>query len=424
MSTDSKPRPISGHDRRWMGANGVILATGVGTRPVERARELFAEFMELHPQHPLACRIDRKGHRWVPVPAADRAVHVQRLMIAADDPDPEDLEPYIRARIDALSSELPFLAVVSPQSIFLIVCHGIGDGVTVDRLSASLLARDAASDSEVVARLAALEPRITWMPVARELVRGLRRHRQDWLAHVPNPLRRRAGAGGPAAPRPVSPGRPAFTSVIVTNEQLRGLLRWRNREASKASIAAVLTCATYRALAGQGIVIDPQGYYAILDIRPYLPVGSAERFGNGAKSLRLTADLDDPMAISTALKEAADNRRVVPAVALSSPMRRRPPAGSPPAQGAGRLALTFTFQPTSAEMPRLPALVGQPRSLYGFGTPASAGGVAVFAVRLREHMQITASFDESTVSMESVRKALASLTDPRSVLDAPLQRLT
>lgn len=423
MGTDNRPRAISGLDRRWMGANGVILSTGVRTRPVDRARALLEEFLQLHPQHALACRIDRERHRWVPVPAEDRAAHVQRLVSATEDPDPQDLDAHVRTHIDALAPDLPFLAVVSPHSIFMILRHGVGDGITIDRLTATLLAPDCAEDSEVVARLAALEPRLTWSPVVRELLRGLPRYGRDWLAHVPNPLRRRS-AGNPApAPRPVGPSRPAFATTVVSNDQVRRLLQWRNREASKASIAAVLTCATYRALAAQGLDIDPHGYYAILDVRPHLPKGPSPRYGNGAKSLRLTADLDDPLAISAALTEASEARRVIPAIALSSPMRRRQAASSPHVRSRGRLALTFTFQPTSAEMSRLPAVPGQPRSVYGFGTPASAGGVTVFAVRLREHMQITASFDESTVSMEAVRKALAALTDPRSVLDVPLEPL-
>lgn len=81
--------------------------------------------------------------------------------------------------------------------------------------------------------------------------------------------------------------------------------------------------------------------------------------------------------------------------------------------------LTFTVMPAFGGLARLPS-AGEARRLYAFGTPASPGGIVVSAVRLREHMQVVASFDETTVPMEAVQRALASLTDPRSVLDRSL----
>ncbi len=422
MSADGKP--ISGLDRRWMGTNGVILMTGVRTRPAEQVRVLFAEYLRQYPHHALAGCIDRSGRRWVPVPVTDRAAHVNRLVIATDDPDPEDLDSHVRTHIAALTPDLPLLVAVSPHSLVIIMCHGVGDGVTLDRIAATLLGADATEDGEVVARLAAVEPRIGLSLAVRELARSLPRHGQDWFAHTGNPLRRRPSRSPAPAPRPVGPSRPAFASAMVTNERLRGLLQWRNREAPKASIAAVLTSATYRALAGQGLDVDRRGYYAILDLRQFLPDGSAPRYGNGAKSLHIAADLDDPQAISTALKQANEARRVLPAVVLRSPMRLRQPVSTARAQRGERLALTFTFQTTAGELPRLPTAGDLPRRIYGFGTPASPGGVAVFAVRLREHLQLTASFDQATVPMEAVRLALASLTDPRSVLEGSPDRLS
>lgn len=421
MSTDRIP--VSGLDRRWMGANGVILLTGVRARPVEQVRALLSEFLHRHPGHALACRIDRRGHRWVQVPASDRAAHVNRLVIAGDDPDPEDLDSYIRTHIAALDPDLPFVAAVGRHSFFIIMCHCVGDGVTLDRLAATLLAADAADDSEVVARLAAMEPRMEQSLAVRELLRGLPRHRQDWFAHVPNPLRRRSASRPQIASRPAGPPRPAFAASVVTNEHLRALLQWRNRETPEAGIAAVLTSATYLALVGQGLDLDGGGYYAILDLRQCLPGDQATRYGNGAKSLFLTAELDDPQSISTALQRANDARRVVPAVAIRSPMRQRQPAAHGQAQRGGRLTLTFTFQSTLLAVPRLPVAGDLPRRMYGFGTPASPGGLAVFAIRLREHLQFVASFDATIVPTEAVRRALASLTDPRLVLEGSPTRL-
>jgi hypothetical protein len=46
------------------------------------------------------------------------------------------------------------------------------------------------------------------------------------------------------------------------------------------------------------------------------------------------------------------------------------------------------------------------RRFYGFGESVGPGSVTIFALRMRDHMEITASFDEGSASPDAVRAAL------------------
>lgn len=404
-------------DRRWLGGHAVTFIAGTAPRPMDQSRALFVEYMRCNPHHPLACRVEREQQRWMPVPEREREAHAERLVITADDPHPDRLDEYIRTQIAALPPDLPFLAVVTESSLFIIMSHAVGDAVTLGYLVWGLLLPDG-TPHEAVQRLAAVEPRMRRSLAVRELLRGLPQHRDDWLRHVRRHLRRGSAGAAPAVrPVTIGPSRPAFTGTVITNEQLREISRWRNHNAPGTSIAAVLTTATYRALTAEGLGIDGHGYYCLFDMRQFLP-GSAPMCGNMAKSLHLTAELNDPRSVSDALRAAGESRRVVPAIALGSAMRQRRPPSAAGTDPRTPLTLTFTVMPGFIAMPKLVPVAGSDRRMYAFGTPASPGGIVVSALRLREHMQVTASFDESTIPAETVRRALESLADIRSVLEA------
>ena len=58
------------------------------------------------------------------------------------------------------------------------------------------------------------------------------------------------------------------------------------------------------------------------------------------------------------------------------------------------------------------------RRFYGFGESHDGAGVTIFALRLRDHMQLTASFDARSAEPAAVRAALADLAEPAEVLSA------
>lgn len=400
-------------DRKWMRGHAVMLLTATDSRSVDQARTLFAEFIARCPSHPLACRIDRQGNRWTPVDESEREAHVARLVVATDQPEPEQYEHYLRDQVAALAPDLPFRAAVGGHTVFVIMSHAVGDAATVIALSTALLLRTELTPANVLDGLAAIEPRMQLSFAVRELVRDLPRQYRDWLAHTPSLVRRRRN---PPPVRPAGPPQPAFTSMVLPNETVRALTRWRNRNSPGTGIAALLTTATYRALVANGVEIDGHGYYAIFDLRQFLPSTPHLRCGNLAKSLFLDAELDDPRSVDEALRRANESRRVVPAIALGSAMRRRQTPESTATETRNPLTLTFTVMPGFPVLTDRPPVPGPERRLYAFGTPTAPGGIVISAIRLRERMQITASFDESTVPLSKVRGTLESLADPCGLL--------
>ena len=108
-----------------------------------------------------------------------------------------------------------------------------------------------------------------------------------------------------------------------------------------------------------------------------------------------------------------DSRRAVPATVAGL----RPQA--PPSDVvATPLVLTFNSLPTLPGVAELPWTVERGRRFYGFGESHDGAGVTLFALRMRDHMQLTASFAARSAEPAAVRAALADLAQPAEVLSA------
>jgi hypothetical protein len=117
--------------------------------------------------------------------------------------------------------------------------------------------------------------------------------------------------------------------------------------------------------------------------------------------------------VSAALTAATSSRRAVPATVAGL----RAPA--PPSDGvATPLTLTFNSLPTLPGVADLPWTAERGRRFYGFGESRDGAGVTIFALRMRDHMQLTASFDARSAEPAAVRAALADLAQPAEVLSA------
>jgi hypothetical protein len=156
----------------------------------------------------------------------------------------------------------------------------------------------------------------------------------------------------------------------------------------------------------------------LVDFRALLPARSAQRWGNLSKSLYLEADLADPASIESALRDARNTNRVLPAtiggVATTVLSRARPeaqPAGTP-------ATLTFNSIPTLPGLSELPWRDPTDRRFYGFGLSPGPGSITVTAIRLRDHMELVASFDEATAPTATVHSALGALEAPADLLTA------
>jgi hypothetical protein len=403
-----RPRRVALIDRPWLGHTTVALATPLAMRPAAEIRAVVAEFMRRNPTAPIACRIDSRSGRWLPVPAAEHATHLDRAIVAADDPDPADLAGHVLAHL-AVVPDLPVLVVVSRESIMIQICHAVGDAVTLTRLLCALALADQHELGTLAQRVGTAVP-------ARALLNGAWRHQRDWRRHLYH--RNRPPVATPVGPA-VTP-RPSFTGAILSNGALRDITRWRNANARGASLTCVLTAAMYKALTLRGVPMDDGGFYALIDMRTALPERPEPYWGNMSKSLYLAADPGDPRCVDSALRAARSTHRALPASVVGAVSSVLTKPRSPMARQAPVTPVTLTFN----SMPVLPGLSDLPwrnetnQRFYAFGPSRGPGGISVCAIRLRGHMELTASFDEATVNTETLRDAMESLSNVVASLHA------
>ncbi len=426
------PHRIALIDRPWLGYRSVMLATPLDAPPIERIRAVLAEFLDRHPTAPLACRIDANSARWVPVPSAERGAHLDRILRGAPDPASDDLDGHVRAHRGVGIEDLPFVVTVSPGSMMLNGAHVLGDAATLSRLLQALAGADADG-------LAAISDRARTVEPVRAFAKGLRAHGREWLEHMRTPAGPRpcaetvapatvsahdaASSPGPGGLSQPSAGlaRPTFVGTVLDQAALRDVTKWRNANARGVPLTCVLTSAAHRALAANGVAVRGDGFYALIDVRSQLPHGDGMRYGNLAKSLYLAADVRDPASVAAALTEATQTQRALPAIVMASATSLLARPGSAPAP-VGPLMLTFNSLPTLPGVADLPwsTTVGSReggRRFYGFGESVGPGSVTIFALRMRDHMEITASFDEGSASPDAVRAALDAIGDalPRAM---------
>ncbi|WNV85113.1 hypothetical protein [Umezawaea sp. Da 62-37] len=400
MTGTPRPTRIAGIDRSWTPMRSVVLATPLAVAPVDRIRAVLTEHARRFPRSPVTSRIDPLSLRWVPVPADQWEAHLDRMVVEAPDPDPDDLDQHIADHVTA-PADLPLLVVASAGSLLVQISHAVGDAITLTQLILALSHGDQERLDAVADRARTAEP-------VRALLAGLRPHHRDWARYV-------RARTAPPVPRPTGPAvtlRPSAVGSVLSNAALKDITRWRNANARGVSLTSVLTSLAYQALRLHGVPIHDQGFYTLLDLRSLLPNASGARWGNLSKSLYLTADLADPCAVETAMKAARETRRALPATVMGMATdvvaRSRPPltTSSPSAP----MIMTFNSIPTLPGLSAMPWREEGLRRYYGFGSAVGSNGITVFAIRTREHMELTASFDETGVPLDTVSDALASMS--------------
>jgi hypothetical protein len=199
--------------------------------------------------------------------------------------------------------------------------------------------------------------------------------------------------------------------VSIDNAALRGLTRWRNANARGVSPTAVYTSAVHLALREQGIPMAENGFYTLLDMRGLVRPDGQPVWGNLSKALYLTVDVADPRAVHEALEAARTTQRALPAALLgtlsSALALPRPPAAQAP---VSPVRLTFNSMPTLPGLAELPWLTDTHR-FFGFGPSLGPGDISVFAIRLRDHLELIDSFDEATAPATAVRAAVVAMAE-------------
>ena len=436
---------ISPIDLPWTGFWSGMAARPLDMAPLAEVRQAMLDFVEDHPDHLLAGRMDRDAGRWRPVPPAERRAHVEKIIRAtdpADRLDPAHIAEALERYRPPLDSPEPLHAVIGPDSIQTYLAHAAGDAATFTEVVLRLARADAAGLAELNRRLRLRDlssvllhqDRVTyrgWLARAARILRPSRTGDPEPPTSVAPEIDQAATVAGEstaagAAPGRPGPPRPGYAGCVLSNADLRAITKWRNSTNPGASITAVLASRTYAGFVAAGVPLERFGFYSLFDVRSVLPA-DAQLWGNLGKSLYLPADLADPLAVDAAIKAVLAGRRVIPAVAagalltlfsrhasrLVSPVasrltRRttRPPAVDPTPVHEAPVVMTFSSMPSLPGLAAMPWVPDAPRRYFALGYPTGPDGLSIFAARFRDRMEITASFDRSRIDPDQAQRAI------------------
>lgn len=399
-------------DQSWDGHWSVIAVTPVAPAPLETVRARLLEHLLAHPESSLAHTLGAGSRRWTPVPPAELADHVAQMVIVGDRIETESIgQAALRRRPP--THGLPLRVLIGPDSVCAYFAHANGDAsMFLPIVRAVALGDFSAIDNA---------PRAGVKHVVAAARGQFSDHYRDWWAfgrgRDTDPGE---GAGAGAAVTEAEwiaagPASPACESIVLTNAHLRDYTRWRNENHRGVSITAVLTSATYRALRAAGVPVDGTAFYSLFDVRQYLPDALAVT-GNLAKSLGLRADLADCVDVDRAMTAAMTTARVVPALLIGALTRTVRPVEHRDDSSSGPLSLTFNSLPNMPGLSDLPWTTETGRRYVGVGYPTGRRGISVFALRLRDRMEVSISFDDGAVDPAAVRQALSALESPAELM--------
>ncbi len=422
-----RPAPIALVDRAWAGLWTAMMVSHVEAPSLDVARDVVRAVVLGSPGTPYGATLHPRGSRWVPVAADALEAHLERVVVAVEDPDADDADRFIGELTRRHPVDLPFVLWVGPHTVAYTGSHVLGDAAT----DAVLLRAVIDGDADAVLRM----PRVDAAMLRRAATAQTRLHHREWARLAVGRLAPRAGRPVPSATPPAAgavlstaEGRPprtsesigaaglapagtAIVSVVLSNTDMRLVSQWRNARAKGASITAVMASLLVRSLDEAGVAVDTSGFFTLVDLRRYLvdqPEGSFPG-GNLAKAVRLVCDLSDPVAVDAALSEVVASGRPLAATVLGAGLSLvTPPAGPGPARG-GPLALTYNSIPGLPGASGLPWVDGVPGRYVGAGFPVGGDGLSVVALRLREHMEMAASIAPGTVDPGLVRHLLTAL---------------
>lgn len=323
-------------DRAWLNHWNVVGLVAINPPDVTALRSKMADFMASDPGHPLCCTLEEQGRRWRPVDPEDRRLHIERVIVRGGQFDRDDPFGYLNAHRPPPESTAPFKVIVGPDSLCFYFAHAAGDAVVFTPCMVRLAFGD-------VEGLKPLKCDAGIGQAARIFWKELRPHWRDWWHHM------RSGIAAPPAPADDGPRVPSgfeprtdAVGTLVSAEDVEAFKAWRKAHCADVSLTALMASAAYRALAGQQIPMNSEGYYTLVDVRRYLPKRDARLPGNLAKSAYVAADLDHPGAVAASINQLVDSARAVPALVAGALAAGRGRVAKR-TSGGGRGPVTMTF---------------------------------------------------------------------------------
>ena len=410
-SSIRRTRRTSYLDRAWLDHWTVLALFPITPPDVSELRAKMAAFMHSDPTHTLCCTLDDDGRRWRPVAPQDRQRHLEDVIVSGGQLDPADPYGYLRRFRPAPDTTAPFKVVIGPDSASFYFAHVVGDAAVFSPFSVLMALGEVES-------LRQLQSDAGLRDAAKMLLKEFRPHWRDWRDYM------RSGDGLPATPAPDTTSLPQAAApdteavaTLVSAEQFAALKAWRKAHCPDTSMTALMTSATYLALAEQGIPISRDGYYTLVDTRRHLPKDQALRPGNLAKSAYVAADLGDPGSVAASMKKLVDSARAVPALvsgALSAGRRNRVKSAE---SGGGPITMTFNSMMRNPGIERIPWISPASGRYVGMSYPVGPTGMSIFASGIQDRVEFAASFDANTIDPRSVQAALDRLHDMPSLLD-------
>ncbi len=410
LSDSRRARP-SWIDRTWAGHYSVLSLSPIEQPDIARLKADLLELMASDPANPVNCVLSTDGRRWMEVEEATRVRHLDSVVIATGPFDTEDPYDYLRRYAPDPTSGIPYKVLVGPDSLTCYIAHVLGDAVVVCSFAVLLALGD-------VHGLRHLRPD-SGMGVAVRLLRSeARDHYKSWWQHF------RATPKVQAPPIPAGGNRPVPALISsdavghrISPEAVAALQDWRRTTCPEVSTSGLIAAATHRALTRNGIEMNPDGFFTLVDLRRYLPEKQALRPGNIVKSVFIPACMNDPSDVGAGIKEAVSSARAIPALAigaLSSGLR--PGSRQPAISESAYSTMTFNY------MMRLPGTDHIPWRDLGaarfssMSYPCTPDNLAIFACGVAGAVHFSASFVPEVIDKSAVRNALQELDDIPALL--------
>jgi hypothetical protein len=215
----------------------------------------------------------------------------------------------------------------------------------------------------------------------------------------------------------VTPSSTVATGIVLSAEEFAAFTTWRKTNHPKVSATALMASAVYLALAAEGLPIDDNGFFTLVDLRRHLPKKQGMRPGNLAKSAYVNATMSDPQSVGTSLKQMVDTARAVPAL-LSGAVTAA--LGGPAAETthvSKTVTMTFNSMMRNPGIEHIPWIDPAHAQYITMSYPIGADGISISACAVEGRVSVSASFDPASLHQASVHRALCHLRDMPALLE-------
>lgn len=395
-------------DRTWLNHWTVLTLLPIRPPDVDEVHMKMVAFMESDPTHPLCCTLEENGTRWRPVPASQRRRHVEEIIVRGAVCDRDDPFTYMVDNRPAADSSAPYKVVIGPDSITCYFAHATGDAAVFSPFSVLMALGD-------IDGLKPLRAKAGLGVAGKIFLKEAPAHWRDWYEHSRAVDSAPDNATGSARGKPTNTT--AAVGITLSIEEFAHFKTWRKANCPDMSSTALMASAAYRALAGEGLPVNPNGFYTLVDLRRHLPKNQALRPGNLAKSAFVPAEMDRPAEVSAGLKRLVDTSRAVPALllgAVSAALRRdsHPAVVSPVALPT----MTFNSLVRNPGVEHIPWSDPSKARYFSMSYPVGPNGISVSAASVEGQVILSASFDPGVFDREAVARSLELLRDMPSVL--------